>query len=129
MIERRTAPGNRDFSEIATGEAMAPVHPGAILREEFLNPLEITPHALSLALRVPAPRINDVVREKRAISPETALRLARYFGTTATFWMNLQANYDLRLATAASGEQIEREIEPLPPERRALFALAESPRV
>jgi addiction module HigA family antidote len=71
-------------------------------------------NALALALRVPAPRINDVVRGKRAISADTALRLERYFGASAHFWLNLQIAYDLRVATAAAGEQIEREIEPMP---------------
>jgi addiction module HigA family antidote len=125
MIERRTTPDKRDYSDVATGETIPEVHPGAILREEFLTPLGITPHALAIALRVPAPRINDVVRERRAISPETALRLARYFGTSATFWMKLQVNYDLRVASSASGKQIEREIEPIQAERRAVFAQAE----
>lgn len=128
MIHRRHAPGTRDFSDVSTGERLTPVHPGEILRDEFLAPLGITAHALSIALRVPAPRINDVVREKRAVSPETALRLARYLGTTAEFWMNLQADYDLRVATAAVGEQIEREIEPLPAERRACLVLEDAPR-
>jgi len=71
-------------------------------------------NALALALRVPAPRINDVVRGRRAISADTALRLERYFGASAQFWLNLQIGYDLRVATAAAGEQIEREIEPMP---------------
>lgn len=71
-------------------------------------------NALALALRVPAPRINDIVRGKRAISADTALRLERYFGASAQFWLNLQIAYDLRVATAAAGEQIEREIEPMP---------------
>jgi addiction module HigA family antidote len=69
--------------------------------------------ALALALRVPAPRINDIVRGRRAISADTALRLERYFGSSAQFWLNLQIGYDLRVATTAAGEQIEREIEPL----------------
>lgn len=68
-----------DFCDIATGEKLRPVHPGEILREEFLVPLKLTPHALSLALQVPAPRINDIVRERRAITVDTALRLARFF--------------------------------------------------
>jgi addiction module HigA family antidote len=64
---------------------MRPIHPGEILREEFLLPLGMTAHALALAIRVPAPRIHDIVREKRSVSPDTALRLARYFGTTPEF--------------------------------------------
>ena len=75
-------------------------------------------NALALALHVPAPRINDVVRGRRAVSPETALRLARYFGTSATFWLNLQNAHDLRIATETAGERIEREVQPLSPELR-----------
>ena len=82
---------------------MRPIHPGEILREEFLVPLGMSAHALSLELKVPAPRINDIVRERRAITPDTALRLARYFGTTAQFWMNLQTSYDLKIAERATG--------------------------
>lgn len=89
---------------------MRPVHPGEILREEFLVPLGMSAHALALELRVPAPRINDIVRERRAITPDTALRLARYFGTTAQFWMNLQTSYDLKIAQRTSGPDIERNI-------------------
>ena len=89
---------------------MRPVHPGEILREEFLVPLGMSAHALSLELKVPAPRINDIVRERRAITPDTALRLARYFGTTAQFWMNLQTSYDLKITRRTSGPAIERAI-------------------
>ena len=77
---------------------MRPIHPGEVLREEFLVPLGVNAHALAMALKVPAPRINDIVRERRSITPDTALRLARYFGTTAQFWLNLQASYDLKIA-------------------------------
>ena len=77
---------------------MRPIHPGEIIREEYLLPLQMTPHALAMALRVPAPRINDIVRERRAVSPDTALRLARYFNTTPRFWLNLQAAHDLSRA-------------------------------
>jgi addiction module HigA family antidote len=73
---------------------MRPVHPGEVLREEFLIPLGISAHALALALHVPAPRINDIAREKRNVTADTALRLAAYFGTSAEFWMGLQADYD-----------------------------------
>ena len=92
--------------------AMRPIHPGEILREEYLLPLGMSAHALAQALRVPATRINDLVNEKRAVSADTALRLARYFGTTAEFWMNLQAAFDLRRAAAESSEAIEREVLP-----------------
>lgn len=89
---------------------MRPVHPGEILREEFLVPLKLSAHKLALELKVPAPRINEIVRERRAVSPDTALRLARYFGTTAQFWLNLQSVYDLKIAQRESGEKIAREV-------------------
>ena len=76
---------------------MRAIHPGEVLREEFLSPMGLSANALAIALQVPAPRINDVVREKRGISADTALRLARYFGTSAEFWMGLQADYDLKI--------------------------------
>ena len=94
---------------------MRPVHPGEVLREEFLEPLGLTAHALAQALRVPAPRVNDIVRERRAVSPDTALRLARHFGTTAQFWLNLQTSYDLKIAMQEAGAKIEREVEPRAP--------------
>ena len=75
---------------------MRPIHPGEVLREEFIVPMGLTANALAIALQVPAPRINDIAREKRGISADTALRLARYFGTSAEFWMGLQADYDLK---------------------------------
>jgi antitoxin HigA-1 len=114
MVIKRSELDNIDFSDIDTGDNIPEIHPGEILRSEFLEPLGMSVNALALALRVPAPRINDVVRGKRAISADTALRLERYFGATAQFWLNLQIAYDLRVATAAAGEQIEREIEPMP---------------
>ena len=91
---------------------MRPIHPGEILREEFLAPLDMSANALALALKVPAPRINDIVREKRAITPDTALRLARYFGTTPEFWLNLQTANDLRRTRRELGATIEREVSP-----------------
>jgi addiction module HigA family antidote len=91
---------------------MRPVHPGEVLREEYLKPLGLSANALSLALRVPAPRINDIVLERRAVSPDTALRLARYFGGDAESWMSLQVAFDLRKAQIKSGELIQKEIEP-----------------
>lgn len=74
---------------------MRPIHPGEILREEFLVPLKMSASALAVALHVPAPRINDVVRERRGVTADTALRLARFFGTSEAFWMGLQDDYDL----------------------------------
>jgi len=91
---------------------MRPIHPGEIIKEEYLKPLDMSVNALAVALRVPASRINDVVRQKRGVSIDTALRLARYFNTTSQFWMNLQISYDLKIATQ-NMEKIEKEIIPL----------------
>ncbi len=91
---------------------MRPIHPGEVLRKEFLEPLELSAHALSIALRVPAPRINDLARERRSVTPDTALRLARYFKTTPQFWMNLQASYDLKVALRESKGRIDKEVMP-----------------
>lgn len=92
---------------------MRPIHPGEVLREEFLMELDITPAALARALNVSAPTVNDIVREQRGVSADMAIRLARYFDTTAQFWMNLQSEYSLATTYAASGEQIEQDVEPL----------------
>ncbi len=91
---------------------MRPIHPGEIIKEEYLKPLSMSVSALAVALRVPASRINDVVRQKRGVSIDTALRLARYFNTTAQFWMNLQISYDLKIARQ-NMTKIENEIIPL----------------
>jgi len=92
---------------------MRPVHPGEVLREDFLRPSGLTANALAKALRVPAPRINDVVRGRRGISADTAMRLARYFGGDAQSWLNLQTLYDLRVAERAKAKKIAREVTPL----------------
>ncbi len=89
-----------------------PVHPGEVLREDYLVPLNMSANALAKALNVPAPRINDIVRERRGVSADTAMRLARYFGGDARSWLNLQAAYDLRVAEIENAKRIEREIVP-----------------
>jgi addiction module HigA family antidote len=89
---------------------MRPIHPGEILREEFLGPLGMSAHALAMELKVPAPRISEIVHERRAITSDTALRLARYFGTTPQFWLNLQTSYDLRIAEREVGSKIAKEV-------------------
>jgi addiction module HigA family antidote len=89
---------------------MRPVHPGEILREDYLAELEMSANALARALHVPAPRVNDIVRERRGVTADTALRLARYFGSTPEFWLNLQTAYDLRRAEIAAGRRIAREV-------------------
>ena len=91
---------------------MRPVHPGEVLREEFLRPLEMTPTALAGALRVAPAKIDEIVEERGAVTADTALRLARYFGGDARFWLNLQGTFDLKVAEGALHPQLA-EIEPL----------------
>ena len=92
---------------------MRPIHPGEILREDYLLPLAMTPHALSKALQVTPTRINDIVNQKRGITADTALRLARYFGGDAQSWLNLQQAYDLKMATNEQFQQVLEKIQPL----------------
>ena len=92
---------------------LAPIHPGEILREEFMLPRDLSQNALARALKVPPRRINEIVLEKRGITADTALRLARFFGTTAEVWTGLQADYDLRRARYETARTIEREVAPL----------------
>ena len=98
---------------------MRPVHPGEILKEDFLKPLGLSANALAKALRIPAPRFNDVVLKRRGISADTAMRLARYFGGDARSWLNLQMNHDMRVAEIRNARRIAREIVPavVPTER------------
>ncbi|GJJ04982.1 transcriptional regulator [Duganella rhizosphaerae] len=103
---------------------MRPIHPGEILREEFLAPLGMTPHALSKALHVTSSRVNDIVNEKRGVSADTALRLARYFGGDPQSWLNLQQAYDLKMATRLAMQKIIDEVEPRKPGRDNNHALA-----
>ena len=98
---------------MAITNGMRPIHPGEILREEFLLPLEMSAHALAIALRVPAPRINEIVRERRGVTAETALRLALYFGNSAEFWLGLQADYDLKITCREIGKKLKQDITPL----------------
>ena len=91
---------------------MRPIHPGEILREEYLEPLQMSANALAGALRLTAARVNEIVREKRGITPDTALRLSRYFGTTPEFWLNLQMTYELRKAIDTEGKLIMETIRP-----------------
>jgi addiction module HigA family antidote len=89
------------------------VHPGEILLEEFLNPLGISQNRLAREIRVPPRRVNEIVLGTRGITPDTALRLARYFGTSERFWLGLQMDFDLEEARAALTEMLEREIRPM----------------
>ena len=93
---------------------MRPVHPGEILKEEFLHPLDLTPTALARLLHVSAPTVNDIVREKRGVTADVALRLAACFDTSAQFWINLQAAYDLRRAEIDHGADIVRQVQRAP---------------
>ncbi|MBI4184154.1 MAG: HigA family addiction module antidote protein [Proteobacteria bacterium] len=95
-----------------SGGRIAPVHPGAILREDFLSPMGVSVYALTQAIKVPRSRVNDIVLDRRAITADTALRLARYFGTGPEFWINLQAHYDLEVAKETSRRRIEKEVAP-----------------
>ena len=88
------------------GKKLSPIHPGEILREEFMKPLGLSSNALARALDVTPARINEIVRERRGISADTALRLARYFGTDVQSWMNLQSHYDIQCAENAAGKAI-----------------------
>ncbi|MDF7808921.1 HigA family addiction module antitoxin [Pontiellaceae bacterium B12219] len=90
---------------------MDPIHPGEILLEEFLEPMEISQYRLAKDIAVPARRINEIVHGKRAISANTALRLSKYFGTTAQFWLNLQTHYDLEAEKDKVGKQLDAEIQ------------------
>jgi len=92
---------------------LSPIHPGEILREEFMKPRGLSQNALARVLNVPPRRINEIVLEKRGITADTALRLARCFGTSAEFWLNLQSLYDLRMAERKAGGEIERTVKPL----------------
>ncbi len=87
-----------------------PVHPGEILAEEFLKPMELSQNRVAIALGVPARRINEIVLGKRGLSADTALRLAKYFGNSPQFWMGLQMDYDLDVATLDHGDDINREV-------------------
>ena len=88
----------------------SPIHPGEILLEEFLKPLDISQYRLAKDIKVPARRINEIVLGKRAITPDTALRLSRYFGLTDRFWMNLQTRYDIEVEKDRLADRLEREV-------------------
>ena len=103
-------------------KTLPPVHPGKILREEFLKPMNLSVYRLAQEIHVPAPRVNDIVLEKRGISAETAIRLARFFGTTEQFWMNLQSSYEIRKAKA----ELQGEVQKIRPQTAQGRAAASS---
>src|SRR5262249_7836823 len=92
-------------------QKLAPIHPGEVLLEEFLRPLRLSQYRLAKEVNVPARRINEIVRKTRAITADTALRLARYFGTSERFWLNLQARYDLEIEKDRLGKRLQREVQ------------------
>lgn len=95
-----------------TYNGMRPVHPGEILREEYLLPLEMSVNALAMQLRIPATRLHEITKERRGVTADTAMRLARYFGGDAQSWLNLQSGYDLRNAEIQRAAEIREEIKP-----------------
>ena len=92
---------------------LKPVHPGEILREEFMKPLGLSMNRMAMDLRVPVTRIADIVNERRGITADTALRFGRYFKNAPGFWMNLQTRYDLEVATDKIAEKVARDVRPL----------------
>jgi antitoxin HigA-1 len=98
---------------MAKSEKLPPIHPGEILREDFLKPLGISMNRLALDLRVPVTRVGEIVHQRRGITPDTALRLGRYFNTSARFWMNAQSSYDLEVAEDELQAEVERDVRPL----------------
>ena len=98
---------------MSKAETLPPIHPGEILREDFMKPLGLSMNRLALGLRVPVTRIAEIVHERRGITPDTALRLGRHFNTSARFWLNLQAAYDLEVARDQHQREIERQVQPL----------------
>ena len=104
--------GEVDFSDVASVRRLPLVHPGEILRDEFLAPMELSVYRLAQAIKVSHPRLNDFVLGRRGITTDTALRLGRYFGTTPEFWINLQTRYDLDVAERTVRAKIEREVDP-----------------
>ena len=101
-----------DFADVASGRRLPPVHPGRILRDEFLEPMDLSVYLLARDIKAPRTRLNEIVLGRRAVTVDTALRLARYFGTTAEFWINLQTRYDLDVAELKVRPRIDREVAP-----------------
>ncbi len=104
--------GRIDFADVSSGKRLPLTHPGEILRDDFLRPMKISVYVLAQSIKVPRSRVNDIVLGRRGVTADTAFRLARYFGTTPDFWINLQARYDLDLADRKLRRRIEREVTP-----------------
>lgn len=103
-----------DFYEFTSGKDIELIHPGEILMEDFLKPMKLSVYALSKLINIPRSRANDIARGKRAITVDSALRLSRFFGNSAEFWLNLQSSYDLEVGRKTLANKIEKEIEPHP---------------
>ncbi len=101
-----------DLSDVTDGLRLLPVHPGDVLKNEYLEPLSMSVYALALSLAVPRSRMNEIVQGHRAVTAETALRLGRFFGTSADFWLGLQGAYDLEVAKLAIGDKVKAEVHP-----------------
>ncbi len=104
--------GRIDIGEVPTGRRTPPTHPGDILRQDFLLPMGISVHALANAIKMPRSRVNDIVLGRRAITADTALRLARHLGTTPEFWISLQARFDQEVTKQGPRARTEKEVEP-----------------
>ena len=104
--------GRVDLSDVTTGKRLPLIHPGEILRDDFLAPMKISVYSLAQAIKVPRSRVNDIVLCRRGVTADTAFRLARYFGTSPEFWINLQARHDLDVADRKLRRRIEREVAP-----------------
>jgi antitoxin HigA-1 len=104
--------GRVDFTDVTTGKRLPLIHPGEILRDDFLAPMKISVYSLAQAIKVPRSRVNDIVLCRRGVTADTAFRLARYFGTSPEFWINLQARHDLDAADRKLRRRIEREVAP-----------------
>lgn len=100
-----------------TSRKLTPIHPGEVLMEEFLKPLKLSQYRVAKDINVPPRRINEIVLGKRAISADTALRLSKYFGNSAEFWMNLQARYDLEIEEDVLSEELKHRVRVFAPER------------
>jgi len=112
-IKREDLDASRvDFADVGTGKRLPLIHPGEILRDDFLLPMKISVYTLAQVIKVPRSRVNDIVLGRRSVSADTAFRLARYFGTTPDFWINLQARYELEKADRKIRRRIEREVRP-----------------
>jgi addiction module HigA family antidote len=110
MMTALTLSRSLTITDTKEGDMRIRTHPGEILREEFMKPYNVSAHALAMALRVPATRIGEIINERRAVTPDTALRLARCFGTTPEFWLNLQQAHDLSVTVSEHGAEIEQDV-------------------